>query len=103
MSWVKMNMRFPGTCVECGKPVKAGEVGLWSKGLGVKHLSCVDTGGISCVICGKPAGCQTCEMFTNCDIQRVSQLCVCSNCSRVGLPEYVKRVGKKFPMLAVKD
>ena len=103
MSWIKMNMRFPGTCIVCKKPVKTGERGLWARGVGVKHIGCAEQNGISCIICGKPAGCSLCELYDSCDIQRVSPLCVCSECSGSSLEQYRAAAARKFPALAVKD
>ena len=40
MSWRKITMKFDGTCIVCNKKVNATEIGLWSKGLGVKHEKC---------------------------------------------------------------
>jgi hypothetical protein len=37
MSWRPMPMKFPATCIVCNQKLKVGEMGLWAKGLGVKH------------------------------------------------------------------
>lgn len=42
-SWVKLTMRFPGRCLECGKPIATGQQGLWSRGVGVKHVQCASS------------------------------------------------------------
>lgn len=103
MSWVKLRMKFPGTCIECKKPLKIGEMGLWSKGVGVKHMSCSVEKEIPCIICGKPAGCQLCELFENCNVQKVSPYCVCFDCSTTSLSQYKTAVAKKFPVLIAQD
>lgn len=100
MSWIKMTMRFPGKCINCKKPIKIGEKGLWLKGRGVKHEECGVSDGIHCIICGKPAGCDSCEMADDCDIKKVSSLCVCTLCDRkYSVEDYYKSVAQKFPML----
>ena len=43
MSWRKITMKFEGTCMVCNEKIAVNEVGLWSKGLGVKHEKCVET------------------------------------------------------------
>jgi hypothetical protein len=40
MSWRKIPMKFPGTCIVCNEKIKVNEIGLWAKGLGVKHEKC---------------------------------------------------------------
>lgn len=102
MSWVKLTMRFPGKCIKCKKPLKIGERGLWLKGVGVKHEQCGESdGGISCIICGKPAGCTNCEMSADCDIKNVSPLCICKSCDRKksAIQDYFQAVKRKFPIL----
>lgn len=105
MSWVRMNMRFPGKCIQCGKMVGRGELGLWSKGVGVKHERCGEdpavSGGIACAVCGGPAGCNACPVSDSCDIPNVSQLCICSKCESRddSMSAYVAATGKKFPAL----
>lgn len=102
MSWIKLTMRFPGKCIKCKKPLKAGETGLWLKGSGVKHEECGDMpAGISCIICGKPAGCSSCEMADDCDIKKVSPLCICSSCDRrSSIEDYFRATARKFPVLS---
>ena len=55
MSWRKISMKFPGTCIVCNKKIEANEIGLWAQGLGVNHEKCDpavrDGGGF-----GRPAG-----------------------------------------------
>lgn len=105
-------MKFPGKCLECGKPIPKGQPGLWSRGVGVKHEDCsadpdASSGGVSgstaaiagtavhtdnnnnnnnnkilCALCGRSAGCLECELADNCDIPNVSQICLCSTCSQ---------------------
>jgi len=40
MSWRKIPMKFPGTCIVCNEKIPVNEIGLWAKGLGVKHEKC---------------------------------------------------------------
>lgn len=40
MSWRKIPMKFPGTCIICNEKIEVNEIGLWAKGLGVKHEKC---------------------------------------------------------------
>ena len=37
MSWRKITMKFDGTCIICNEKITVNEIGLWAKGLGVKH------------------------------------------------------------------
>lgn len=97
MSWVRMTMRFPGRCTVCNKTVQAGETGLWLKGVGVKHERCGEQTRIPCIVCGKPAGCNNCEMADACDIESVSPLCICPRCDSIEL--YQKAVASKFPAI----
>ncbi len=101
MSWRRMPMRFPGTCIVCKEKIQVNEMGLWAKGLGVKHERCAETAGLDCIICGGPAGCQECEFADECDIQNVSQMCVCNRCSQQGnlLDSYQHASSKKFRIL----
>ena len=100
-SWVRMNMRFPGTCLVCGRRILAGESGMWARGVGVKHEECAqETSGIACIVCGRPAGCQQCELADSCDIQKVSPLCICSSCdSPDAISSYREAAARKFPAL----
>jgi hypothetical protein len=38
--WKKIPMKFPGTCIVCDEKIPIDEMGLWAKGLGVKHIGC---------------------------------------------------------------
>jgi len=40
--WIKIPMKFPGTCIACNEKIEINEIGLWSKGVGVKHEKCID-------------------------------------------------------------
>ena len=80
MSWIKITMKFDGTCIVCNEKVNANEIGLWSKGIGVKHEKCAEIVELKCVICDDPAGCLQCEFQDNCDRSLVSQLCICKKC-----------------------
>ena len=116
MNWIAMKMRFPGKCVECGESVNVGEAGLWMKGTGVKHERCgaaagsgdVRSGGegggggeLRCLVCGKPAGCPTCEFSDSCDTAAVSQLCMCYECmsDKDTYALYRAAASRKFPQL----
>ena len=83
MSWIKITMKFDGNCIVCDEKVKAKEIGLWSKGVGVKHEKCAEIVELKCVICDNPAGCLQCEFQDNCDRSQVSQLCIYKNCVRL--------------------
>ena len=68
MSWRKIPMKFPGACIVCKKKIGINEVGLWAKGLGVKHLACAEVVELRCLVCGGPAGCfnVNLEMIVTC-------------------------------------
>jgi len=57
MSWRKIPMKFPGTCIVCNEKIPVNEIGLWAKGLGVKHEKCAQINELQCIVCGSPAGC----------------------------------------------
>ncbi len=107
MKWVRLYMRFPGTCRICGKGVRKGKHALWAKGVGVKHIECAEaeavarkTKEIPCIICGGPAGCGQCGLAGSCDVQKVSQLCICSGCDSGGaIHSYRAAAARKFPVL----
>ena len=80
MSWLKITMKFDGTCIICNEKVNANEIGLWSKGIGVKHEKCAEIIELKCVICDNSAGCLQCEFHDDCDRSLVSQLCICKKC-----------------------
>ena len=80
MSWLKITMKFDGTCIVCNEKVSANEIGLWSKGIGVKHEKCAEINELRCVICDNPGGCLHCEFQNDCDRSLVSQLCICKKC-----------------------
>ena len=115
--WVRITMKFTGTCVACSKPIQTGQQGMWARDAGVKHLECAgieDSGGsgnlaagrsITCAVCGRPAGCAECEFQDMCDIPSVSPNCLCNECSRKDdvIPLYQKSVGGRFPALARPD
>ena len=103
MSWRKIAMKFPGTCVVCNKKIEVNELGLWAKGLGVKHEKCAETNDLNCIVCGKSAGCSTCEFKEDCDIESVSQLCICKKCNEADnvFKNYQTSVKKKFSLLNV--
>ncbi len=105
MSWRKISMKFPGTCIVCNKKIEANEVGLWAKGLGVKHEKCAEVNELKCIVCGGPAGCSKCEYTDDCDLTTVSQLCICRKCNETENPfeAYQKSVKKKFSILNLKN
>jgi len=104
MSWRKIPMKFPGTCIVCNKKIEVNEIGLWAQGLGVKHEKCSQTEDLKCTICGRSAGCQICEFRDICDIENVSQLCICKKCSeeKNTYDSYQISVKKNFPLLNLK-
>lgn len=105
MSWRKIPMKFPGTCIVCNGKIEVNEMGLWAKGVGVKHEKCAEVKELSCIVCGGPAGCQQCEFLDNCDIEKVSQICICKRCSETkdAFESYLKSVMKKFSLLNLKS
>lgn len=105
MSWRKITMKFPGTCVVCKEKIKVNEIGLWAKGLGVKHEKCAEVKELKCVVCGSPAGCPQCEFRNDCNLSLVSQLCICKRCSSEidSFSSYQDSVKKKFPLLEIKS
>ena len=106
MSWIKITMKFDCKCLVCNQKVKSKEIGLWSKGVGVKHEKCAEQNEeIKCIICGGNSGCQTCEFLENCDLQKVSQLCICKKCedSQDLFSTYQSAVIKKFPILKIQE
>lgn len=101
MSWRKIPMKFPGTCIVCNEKIEVNEIGLWAKGLGVKHEKCAEVNELQCIVCGGPAGCLQCEFQEICDIPNVSQFCICKNCSEQNnaFASYQKTTNKKFPII----
>lgn len=101
MSWRKIPMKFPGTCIVCNEKIEVNEMGLWAKGLGVKHEECSQAKELRCIICDGPAGCPRCEFQDSCSIEKVSQFCICEKCGKdkdaFGL--YQQSVNKKFSLL----
>ena len=104
MSWRKITMKFPGTCIVCNDKINVNEVGLWAKGVGVKHEKCAEINELHCIICGNPAGCGSCEFQEDCDRSNVSQFCICKRCSETKNPLdlYQNSLKKKFPLINVK-
>tara|TARA_B100000029_G_scaffold243169_1_gene240387 strand:+ start:3883 stop:4212 length:330 start_codon:yes stop_codon:yes gene_type:complete len=106
MSWIKITMKFDGKCIVCNQKVKAKEIGLWSKGIGVKHEKCAEQSfEIKCIICDGQAGCQTCEFLEDCDLQKISQSCICKKCEDSSdlFSTYQNSVIKKFPILRIQE
>lgn len=101
MSWRKIPMKFPGTCVVCNEKIEVNEIGLWAKGLGVTHEKCAQTNELKCIVCSGSAGCLQCEFQDICDIQKVSQMCICKSCSeeKNSFDSYQKSVKKNFILL----
>ncbi|MFZ0184077.1 MAG: hypothetical protein WBV92_05455 [Nitrosotalea sp.] len=104
MSWRAIPMKFPGTCTVCKKKIEINEVALWAKGLGVKHQTCAEVLQLKCIVCGGPAGCPDCEFADNCDLIKVSQMCICKKCSdtKDAFLLYQSSVVKRYPMLNLK-
>ena len=101
MSWRKISMKFDGTCIVCNEKIKVNEIGLWSKGLGVKHEKCAEINELNCIICDGPAGCATCEFQEDCNRSLVSQMCICKKCEQKPsiFEIYQESIKKKFPRL----
>lgn len=101
MSWRKITMKFPGKCIVCNEKIERDEIGFWAKDIGVKHEKCAEIKELTCGVCGGPAGCPTCEFRDSCDLERVSQICICKKCEARTDPYnlYQKSVMKKFRLL----
>lgn len=100
MSWRKIPMKFPGTCIVCNEKIQVNEIGLWAKGMGVKHIKCSEIKELHCIICNGSAGCMQCEFQDMCDLETVSPFCICKKCSDLQNPfvNYQKSTKKKFPL-----
>lgn len=94
-------MKFPGICIVCNEKIQINEIGLWAKGLGVKHEKCAEVMELKCGVCGGPAGCPQCEFIDNCDLEKVSQLCICKKCfdQTNSFAKYQDSIKKKFHIL----
>lgn len=94
-------MKFPGTCIVCNEKIEINEIGLWAKGLGVKHEKCAQIKELDCIVCGRPAGCSVCEFIEECDLEKVSPLCMCKPCgdSKDSFDSYRTATKKKFHIL----
>ena len=102
MSWIKITMKYDGTCIVCNKKIRAKEIGFWLKEESkVKHEKCANVNELQCIVCGSSAGCSQCEFQDICDIPNVSQLCICKTCSdeKDSFNLYQKSSNKKFPLL----
>ena len=104
MSWLRITMKFPGTCIVCNEKINANDIGLWSKGIGVKHEKCVELKELKCLVCGGSAGCYSCEFRDDCNLELVSQLCICNKCGEKSdaFTLYQDSAKKKFPFLNIK-
>ena len=104
MNWLKITMKFPGTCIVCNEKINANEIGLWSKGIGVKHEKCAELKELKCIVCGEPAGCSSCEFRDDCNLELVSQLCICNKCCNKNdaFTLYQDSAKKKFSFLNLK-
>ena len=102
MSWRKITMKFPGKCIVCNEKIEKDEIGFWAKDIGVKHEKCAEIKELTCGVCGGSAGCPTCEFRDSCDLERVSQICICKKCEARTDPYnlYQKSVMKKFRLLS---
>jgi hypothetical protein len=100
-------MKFPGTCIVCNQKIEINEVGLWAKGLGVKHERCAsqEVKELKCIICGGPAGCAKCEFADDCNREAVSEFCICKKCQGLASPftQYQNAVQKNFSLLNLKQ
>lgn len=94
-------MKFPGKCIVCNEKIAVNEFGLWSKGVGVKHEKCAQIKELQCSICGKSAGCSYCEFKDDCNLEKVSELCICKECSEKpdSVLLYKNSIKEKFPTL----
>ncbi len=101
MSWRKITMKVPGKCLVCNEKIEKDEIGFWAKDVGVKHEKCAEIKELTCGVCGGPAGCPMCEFRDSCDLERVSQICICKKCEAKTDPHnlYQKSVMKKFRLL----
>jgi len=101
MSWRKITMKFPGKCIVCNEKIEKNEIGFWAKDVGVKHEKCAEIKELTCGVCSGPAGCPTCEFRDSCDLEQVSQICICKKCEAKTDPYnlYQQSVMKKFRLL----
>lgn len=101
MSWRKITMKFPGKCIVCNEKIEKDDVGFWAQGVGVQHEKCAEVKELTCIVCGNPAGCPQCEFRDTCDLEVVSQLCICKRCDSEAdaFNQYQKAVLKKFRLL----
>jgi len=101
MSWRKISMKFQGTCIECNEKIEVNEIGMWAKGLGVKHEKCAEVKDLRCSVCGGKSGCPQCEYALDCNLEQVSQLCICKKCLETpnAYLSYQKSVKKSFSLL----
>ena len=53
MSWIKITMKYDGTCIVCNKKIRAKEIGFWLKEESkVKHEKCAEENKeLKCAIC----------------------------------------------------
>ncbi|MDI1495083.1 MAG: hypothetical protein K8823_389 [Cenarchaeum symbiont of Oopsacas minuta] len=104
MSWVRINMKFPGKCLVCNQTIAAGQVGFWAQGIGVKHEDCAQIVDMKCMVCKGSAGCSSCEFMDSCNPQLVSQTCICAKCSNSDDPllSYLNQAAKEYPALNLK-
>ncbi len=101
MSWLKITKKIQGKIIVFKEKIEKDEVGFWAKDVGVKHEKCAEVKELTCGVCGGPAGCPSCEFHDSCDLEMVSQLCICKKCeSRTdSFNLYQKSVLKKFRLL----
>ena len=106
MSWIKITMKYDGTCIVCNKKIRAKEIGFWLKEESkVKHEKCAEENKeLKCAICNGSAGCMDCEFAEICDRESVSKLCICKKCEGVhdSFTLYQKSIVEKFPLLNLK-
>ena len=101
MSWRKITMKFPGKCLVCNEKLEKDEIGFWAKDVGVKHEKCAQVKELICGVCGRTAGCPSCEFHDSCDLEKVSQICICKKCESREEPYnlYQNQILKKFRLL----
>jgi len=40
IKWITLSTQYSGTCIVCGNSIQIGEKAQWSKGIGIRHISC---------------------------------------------------------------
>ena len=99
------------SCRICNKPLfwkqpyKQGDRPVEKDG-SIHNCSKLQNGNkdLKCIMCGGSAGCIHYEFIKECDLQAVSQLCICKKCEQEqnSFDSYKNSVMKKFPLLNLK-